>query len=119
MLQKSYRSKVHIGRSGNSAIHGALQSESKGSFGRLPRATRQRRLKTRTAYSASLRTARESPAGKIEQEEVTAEAPTGKADGPPLGKRGREPPPDTGTGSAQPSTEANAAYPARAFSARS
>lgn len=51
MLPKSYRSKVHIGRSGNSAIHGALQSESKGSFGRLPRATRQGRLKTRTVYS--------------------------------------------------------------------
>lgn len=86
MLQKSYRSKVHIGRSGNSAIHGALQSESKGSFGRLPRATRQGRLKTRTVYSASLRLARESPAGKIEQEEATAETPTEKADGTPLGE---------------------------------
>lgn len=119
MLQESYKSKVQIGRSGSSAIHGALQTESEGCFGRLPRATRPQRLKARIVYSASLiRLACDSLAGEIEQVEASAGAPIRKADGTGPGA-GKKIPSHTGTGSAQPSTEANATYRARAFSARS
>lgn len=102
-----------------SYIHGALQTESEGGFGRLPRATRPRRLKARIVYSASLvRLACDSPAEEIEQAEASAEAPIRKADGTGTGG-GKKTPSHTGTGSAQPSTQANATYSARAFSARS